>query len=281
MALDLRQAGLGSRFLAISIDWLVQIALGVALIIPGIALASDNSGLGIALFFIFLFLVILGYPVIMETLWRGRTLGKAAMGLRVVTVDGAPIRFRHAAIRGALGLVDFYLTSGAGAVLSALLTARGQRLGDLVAGTIVLRERTGLAAPAPTQFSVPPDLESYVATLDVSALRAQDYQTVRSYLLRAPALTPEVRYRLAVELADPVLPRLRPPPPPGIHPAWFLICVATAYQRRNAPTATTYGAVNPYGPPPPPPRPLPRPPPSPRPDQSPPATREGGFAPMG
>ena len=78
-----------------------------------------------------------------ETLWRGRTLGKAALGLRVVTVEGAPVRFRHAAIRATLGLVDFFAhVRRARCSRSLLLTRRSQRLGDLVAGTIVLRERT-------------------------------------------------------------------------------------------------------------------------------------------
>ena len=103
-----------------------------------------------SLTFLLTFVVLWGYPTVMETLWRGRTIGKIALGLRVVTVEGAPVRFRHAAIRATLGLVDFLLTSGAGAVVSVLMTHRSQRLGDLVAGTVVLRERTGLRAPSPS-----------------------------------------------------------------------------------------------------------------------------------
>lgn len=291
--LELRRAGLGSRFCALMIDWLVQGALGFALVVAGIPLAADNVGVGIALFFVFLFLVLLGYPAIMETLWKGRTLGKAAMGLRVVTVEGAPIRFRHAAIRAALGLVDFWATSGAGAVLCALLTEKGQRLGDLVAGTIVLRERTGLAAPAPAAFGVPPWLESYAATLDVSALRTQDYQAVRSFLLRAPQLDPQVRHRLAIDLADPIVGRVRPAPPGGIHPAWYLICVAAVYQRRHAGPTAPHVPPGAYPPPPPlyepegdapaptPPPPATRASPAPAPvNPSPPPREGGGFSAM-
>lgn len=259
--LELSQAGLGSRFVALMIDWTAQAALAFALLFAGIALAGDNSGLGVALFFLFLFLVLFGYPVILESLWKGRTLGKAALGLRVVTVEGAPIRFRHAAIRAALGLVDFYATSGAGAVLSALLTARGQRLGDLVAGTMVLRERSGLAAPAPTTFSVPPGLEGYAASLDVSGLSVDDYRAVRAYLLRAPALTMDVRYQLALGLAEPILARVRPAPPAGIHPAWFLICVAAVFQGGNVDPAPRPSPPLPMFMPPPPSAP-PSPPPA-------------------
>ncbi len=77
------------------------------------------------------------------------------MGLRVVTREGAPVQFRHAAIRAALGLIDFYLAFGGVAVISALVTREHQRLGDLVAGTLVLRERTGARAPTAVRFAVP------------------------------------------------------------------------------------------------------------------------------
>ena len=154
--LDLQPAGLGSRFVALLIDWAVQAMLGFALLLVGIGLSfGEAGGIGIAFFFLLTFLVLFGYPIALETLWRGRTLGKAAMGLRVVTTEGGPVRFRHAAIRAALGLVDFFLTSGAAAVISVLATRNNQRLGDLVAGTLVLRERTGLPPPQAAEFSVP------------------------------------------------------------------------------------------------------------------------------
>ena len=158
--LDLQPAGLGSRFVALLIDWTVQGLLGFALLLLGIGLsAGDLGGVGIALFFLLTFGVLFGYPIALETLWRGRTLGKAAMGLRVVTTEGGPVRFRHAAIRAALGLVDFMVTSGAAAVISVLATRNNQRLGDLVAGTLVLRERTGLPPPRAAEFGVPAGLD--------------------------------------------------------------------------------------------------------------------------
>ncbi|HVF13279.1 MAG TPA: RDD family protein, partial [Acidimicrobiales bacterium] len=244
--LDLQPAGLGSRFVALLIDWTVQGLLGFALLLLGIGLSAvdggvGSTGLGIALFFLLTFVVLFGYPVALETLWRGRTLGKAAMGLRVVTTEGGPVRFRHAAIRAALGLVDFMLTSGAAAVISVLVTRNNQRLGDLVAGTLVLRERTGLPPPQAAAFSVPVGLEDYAASLDVSSMTADDYRALRAFLLRAPTLDHRVRYQLAVGLADPLAERVRPLPPPGIHPAWYLICVAAVYQGRNASRAPAGG----------------------------------------
>ena len=114
-----------------------------------------------------------------------------------MTKEGGQIGFRHAAIRAAPGLVDFGLGGGAVAVISVLLTADNQRLGDLAAGTLVLRERTGARRPVPAGFDPPPGLESYVDSLDVAALGEADYGVARAFLLRAPSLRPEVRATLA------------------------------------------------------------------------------------
>jgi hypothetical protein len=169
----------------------------------------------------------------LETLWRGRTLGKAALGLRVVTREGAPVRFRHAAIRTLLGTVDFALASGFFAVVFVLFSRDNQRLGDMVAGTLVLRERSAATQLAPVSFEPPPGLESYTATLDVTGMGAGEYQAVRSFLLRARQLAPASRASLAVQLATPLAARLRPPPPEGLPPEGFLYAVAAAYQRRQ------------------------------------------------
>jgi uncharacterized RDD family membrane protein YckC len=175
----------------------------------------------------------LGYFIAFETLWRGRTLGKAALGLRVVTREGAPVRFRHAAIRGLLGLVDFFLLGGFLAVVFILFTRDNQRLGDMVAGTLVLRERSALATPAPVDFAPPPGLEHYAATLDPGGVGTEEYQAVRTFLLRAASLPPGPRAALALQLAGPLAARLRPPPPAGVSPELYLRCLAAAYQRRQ------------------------------------------------
>ncbi|HZQ57123.1 MAG TPA: RDD family protein [Acidimicrobiales bacterium] len=246
VVLSFETAGVGSRIVAELIDLSVQFVAGV-LVVGGAALLGATH-LGLAGVYVGLFLVAFGYPVAMETLWRGRTLGKAAMGLRVVTVEGAPVRFRHALIRGALGLVDFWATSGAAAVLCVLATKRNQRLGDLAAGTLVLRERASRQSLSALTFWVPPGWEGYAATLDVSAVTTADYQAVRSFLVRAPTLDPWTRERLAREIANAVLPRLHHQPPPGVPAEVFLACVAALYQarQRRAPTGGTYPASRSY-----------------------------------
>ena len=238
VVLEFETAGVASRLLAAALDALAQIALALALFagVGGLEGAGvDLGGIAAAFVYVALFLVIFGYPAAFETLWRGRTPGKAALGLRVVTVEGGPIRFRHAAVRSILGLVDKWLTQGVVGVLAILFTRRNQRLGDLVAGTIVLRERTGAGRQRAVHFPAPPGLERYVATLDVSALTNADYQTVRAFLLRAPTLALPARADLAARIAAPIAQRLRTDPG-GLHPEVFLVCVAAAVQQRHAPT---------------------------------------------
>jgi uncharacterized RDD family membrane protein YckC len=238
VVLSFDTAGVGSRIIAAAIDLAIQ-AVG-ALLIIGAAALFGATHLGLAGVYIGLFLVAFGYPIGLETLWRGRTVGKAVMGLRVVTVEGAPIRFRHALVRGALGLIDFWFTSGAAAVLCVLATPRNQRLGDLAAGTLVLRERSSRQSLSAVTFWVPAGWEGYAATLDVSAVTAEDYQAVRSFLVRAGGLDPWTRERLAQEIATAVLPRLHHRPPAGVPAEVFLACVAARYQarQRRAPVAT-------------------------------------------
>jgi len=250
VVLSFETAGVGSRIIAAAIDLAIQATAAVLVI--GAAALFGATHVGLAGVYVGLFLVAFGYPVAFETLWRGRTVGKAVMGLRVVTVEGAPVRFRQALVRGALGLIDFWFTSGAAAVLCVLATRRNQRLGDLAAGTLVLRERSSKQSLSAVTFWVPPGWEGYAATLDVSAVTPADYQAVRSFLVRANSLDPWTRERLAGEIATAVLPRLRHHPPPGVPAEVFLACVAALYQarQRRAPVATAPRAVPaPYLPP--------------------------------
>ena len=247
VVLSFETAGLGSRVLATLIDLLIQ---GGVLFIGSIALvllstAADGGSfdvVGTVLLLLLVTGVLLGYPIAFESLWRGRTPGKAALGLRVVTTEGAPERFRHAAVRGFLGLIDLWATTGAAAVLSVLLTRDSQRLGDLAAGTLVIRERSGAGRPRAAAFPTPYGLEAYTATLDVAGLSPDEYGAVRALLLRAPTLPPPVRAGLAAELAGTVAARMRHTLPPWLPPEAFLACVAAATQARSAPAAPPPGA---------------------------------------
>lgn len=231
VVLAFETAGAASRLLAILIDLTVQIAALLA-VLSAFSILGRTS-LGLVGVFVGIFVVAFVYPVAVETLWRGRSLGKAALGLRVVTVEGGPVHFRHALVRGALGLIDFWLSGGGVAILAVLATRRNQRLGDLAAGTLVLRERSGAQAPVPARFGVPAGWEAYAATIDVRALDPRSYEAVRALLLRAPTFDPATRDRLARVIATPVAARLGHQPPAGVSAEAFCACVAGRYQART------------------------------------------------
>jgi uncharacterized RDD family membrane protein YckC len=271
VVLDLEVAGIASRALARAIDAALQGAALVALVALAAALSTVSELVGVVVALSGVAGVLFGYPALFEWRWRGRTPGKAVLGLRVHTVEGAPVRAVHAFTRSVLQLVDLYLPPGGLlAVLSALFTARNQRLGDLVAGTVVLRERSAAGQPRAVTFVPPSGWEAYTASLDTSRLRDEQYQLVRSLLVRVGELEPGARWHLAQRIAGPIAQRLGHTPPPGVHPEAFLLCVAAAHQRRQGLASAPPAAPPPpppSGPPPPapsgPPPPPPPPPPSP------------------
>jgi uncharacterized RDD family membrane protein YckC len=265
VVLEFDTAGIASRALARAIDAAIQGALVLAIVLVTVGALHGEGWVALVIVIVGVAFVLLGYPILMELVTRGSSPGKAALGLRVVTVEGGPIAPRHAFVRSALGLVDFLLVPGGlVAVLVALFSTRSQRLGDVFAGTIVLRERSAARPAMAVWFNPPPGLEGYAASLDVSAVTDAQFALVRSYLLRLPQLSQEARRALSVRLATPLVALMRHHTPPGVHSEHLLQCVAAAYQRRHAgpmTASTGWGA-----PPPPPPPPPPGWSPPPRPD---------------
>jgi uncharacterized RDD family membrane protein YckC len=234
VVLGLPVASVGSRALALLLDVLIQGATLVLLAFAASAAAVFEGGwLATTVFLLVVFAVLFVYPVAFETFWQGRTPGKAALGLRVVTVEAGPVQFRHAAVRAALGLLELWATSGGVAVLAALFTKRAQRLGDLAAGTLVIREGRRRDRATALHFTPPPGAEHYADQLDVTGLHESDYLAVRSVLVRAGSLDPGTAGRLADAAVRAVVPRTVPQPPPGMPPLVVLTCVAAAYQRRH------------------------------------------------
>ena len=125
-------------------------------------------------------LVIVGYPTLFETLSRGRTLGKLALGLRVVGDDGGPERFRQALVRALAGVIEIWALRGAPALIASLLSAKGKRLGDLFAGTFVIQERLRATAGAPVMM--PPPLAAWAVSAELSRLPDDLAAMARSYL---------------------------------------------------------------------------------------------------
>ncbi len=203
--------------------------------------------------------VILGYPVSFETLTRGRSLGKMALGLRVVREDGGPIRFRHALVRGLAGIVEFWLTGGAVALITSLASSKGKRVGDFLAGTVVVRERMPTQA-APIAM-MPPQLAGWASTLDLARVPDDLALAARQFLGRFQDLAPEVRESMGGRLATAMAGVTSPPPPPGV-PAWAFLSAVLAERRRREmarmlPPAgyqpmSPYGGHHPVAPQPPP-----------------------------
>lgn len=244
VVLAFAEAGLGSRALAFLVDMIVRF-VAVWAIFTGVALFAPllTETAAIVVVSVVMFVLLLVYPVVLETFWNGRTVGKHFLGLRVVTMEGAPVRFHHTVIRSALGLLDFFISIGAVAVVSALATRHSQRLGDLAAGTIVIRERQAGAHAQPIVFEPPPGWAPWVSSLDVSPLGDDDYVLVRSLLLRVHELRDDAAQARTAEMAVALSDRLGVAVPAGHAPLTFLIAVAAAYQARHGgPQAVSPGA---------------------------------------
>ncbi|MFF0479473.1 RDD family protein [Streptomyces sp. NPDC004284] len=234
VVLELQPARLPSRALAVLID-LVVVWAAYLLITLGLAVAtaSLDEAAVMAVSVASFLLLLVGAPIAVETLSHGRSLGKLACGLRVVRDDGGPIRFRHALVRGAMGVVEILMTFGVVACVSSLVSERGRRLGDVFAGTLVVRERIPaarvLAVPPP-----PPWLAGRFAGIDLSAVPEALWLEIRQYLTRARELDPVVGRRLAERLADELVARTGTPPPAGVPADAYLAGVVAERQTRDA-----------------------------------------------
>jgi uncharacterized RDD family membrane protein YckC len=190
-------AGLGSRMIAALIDSAIQGAVLGALAFAIVGLELDETPTA-ALLLGALFLVVFGYFFAFEGMWAGRTPGKRAQRIRVVRTDGQPVGWAQVAVRNLLRLVDVLPTSYTVGALSILLTKRSQRLGDLAAGTVVVRDQI---APAPRALMLPTAASIAGSGLDATALRDAEYSVIRSFLDRRSRLLPAARQQLSAQLA--------------------------------------------------------------------------------
>ncbi|MFF2406394.1 RDD family protein [Streptomyces sp. NPDC058092] len=234
VVLGLRPAKLPSRALALAID-LAVVGAAFVLVSIGLAMATatlDEAALAAVSVAAFL-LVLVGGPIAVETLSHGRSLGKLACGLRVVRDDGGPIRFRHALVRGAMGVVEILMTLGTVACIASLVSARGRRLGDVFAGTLVVRERVpaGRAAAVPPP---PPWLVGRFAGLDLSAVPDGLWLAIRQYLTRMHQLDAQVGRSMAERLAVELATRTGVPVPEGVPAGAYLAAVVNERQARDA-----------------------------------------------
>jgi len=244
VVLDVPCARFPSRMLAIILDMAVQITMIVAVI--GIIIGTGNHLNGASLAAVLvaaLVVVIVGYPTAFETLSRGRSLGKMALGLRVVSDDGGPERFRQALVRALASIVEIWSFTGAPALICSLLSAKGKRLGDLFAGTFVIQERLPRRPELPAALAVvPPPLAGWAQAIELSGLNDQTAEQAGSYLRRFYELTPAARDELGQRIAAAVAAQVTPPPPPGTPAAAFLSAVLAVRRQREVARLTAMQA---------------------------------------
>ena len=236
VALDITPATVVNRMVSGLIDYTVY-ALGAALSVFAVMglVIGDGSALkeDLALLKALLSLVALAWlvviPLLVELFSRGRSLGRMVTGARVVRDDGGTVRLRHCLVRTLLAVVEIWGTWAVPALCASIVSKRGKRFGDMLAGTYVVREHHRSHAAPP--LLMPPELVQWAAGTDLRSLPGGLSLTARTFLQRASSLMPSSRQQLGLDLASQVQGYVSPPPPAGTHPERFLAAVLT--ERRN------------------------------------------------
>lgn len=232
VALDVQAASFILRAAGAIIDFLVSILIAAGLLwllfvlaIQGVIDQSATAAFSTAI--IAFSTVVL--PTTVETLSHGRSLGKLAIGARIVRDDGGATGFRHAFIRALVGFFEIYMTLGGVAAITGLLSTRSQRLGDLLAGTYAQQERVPRAEHS--VYGVPPALQSWATIADVGRMPDRLSRRIAQFLGQAAQLTPETRARLARDLAAEA--SVFVSPVPNVDPELFLYAVAAVRRDRE------------------------------------------------
>jgi uncharacterized RDD family membrane protein YckC len=235
-ALDFAVAGIGSRFIALALDTLIQIAVGLIVGVGGgfsIAGLSkywpDSPMWGAALLVLFYFLLYFGYFAAFEIIWNGQTPGKRWTKIRVIKDSGRPLTPAESIGRNLMRIVDWMPSLYAVGVLSAILTKENKRLGDLLVGSLVVRE-SSLADIRPVWHPEQDLRFSGLAPLGSLRLTAEDCALIDSFLNRRFDLEPNVRFRMAEDILRRLKPQLTLPVENTLPTEKLL--EALAYERR-------------------------------------------------
>lgn len=246
VAIALPLAGVGSRLLAALLDALVVIvAFLTVTIVGGIVAAYINSQTDItgdanevllALYLVLLFAGVFGYFAGLELLWNGQTVGKRALGIRVLRDDGSPVDTASVLARTVVRLIDFLPVGYLVGLVSMVADGRGRRLGDIVGGTIVVRE--GGSVPTLREIGGVADVAAWPLgpgepPAPTGKLTEDELAAAREFLRRASTFPPPERAALAWRVAVTLAARMGYTTPPP-EPEWFLVWVVrSASQRRD------------------------------------------------
>ena len=232
--LDLRTAYFATRIVSAVIDGVLQLALLIGGILS-VAWFADRAALddgllaaGVLLASV---LAYVGYPVLSELLLRGRSVGRLVMGTRVVRDDGGPVHVRQSVLRAVMAMFEIWSTTGAVALVCSVIDRRSRRIGDLLAGTMVIQER--MRTHPPQRIEVPLSLRDWAQAADVGRLPLPLLQDIRAFLPRAGQINAESRHQLSRDLLRRTLPHVAPAPPPGTPPEEFLAAVLAERSRRD------------------------------------------------
>lgn len=213
VALDVQPIGFFLRALGVLIDMLIGVTLLILFVLLTTWLLSigavDESTVTIVTIAV-LVLVLVLIPTVVETMSRGRSLGKLAVGGRIVRTDGGATGLRHAFIRALVGVFELWLTVGAVAALVGAFTPRSQRLGDLLAGTY--SERTRTPRLPDVAYGVPPQLVEWAAVADVGRLPERLARRLAQFATSARNMEPGARARVAASLAHEAAAHVSPVP---------------------------------------------------------------------
>src|SRR5215831_2431735 len=216
-SLDFAVAGVGSRFIALALDTLIQtlvglvVGIGGGMVVAALTAAAPKSAVwGMAVLVLFFFLLYFGYFAFFEIIWNGQTPGKRKAGIRVIKDSGRPLTPAESIGRNLMRIVDWLPFMYAIGLACAFFTKGNKRLGDLVVGALVVRETSlnELKPVSQAAASPPPQLLASVGHLGAHLLSEEENALIESFLSRRSALEPVVRYRMAEEVLRKVSPKL-------------------------------------------------------------------------
>ena len=221
IAIELPVAGIGSRFLALTLDTVLQILLVIfasltllflqpTLGYTGLA-AEWLATLGTSMSILFGFCVYWGYFACFEIVWSGRTPGKRLAGIRVIKESGRPISAYEAIGRNVLRAIDFFPVGYGLGILVMMLNRHSRRIGDYVAGTIVVYDRdTADFVPA-----WPEATSERAPSASMARVTTEELGLIEAYLQRRHALDPEVRDEMGTQIATRITEKTGVAPEPG------------------------------------------------------------------
>lgn len=233
VALELPASNIGLRIVSGLIDFITGYLLWFGARYLAFLLVGDtDDALVLGSLTLATIVAFVGYPTLCETVFRGKTLGHWAMGLRTVRDDAGPIGFRQALTRALIGVVEIYGCTGLPALITAAITRKNKRLGDILAGTYVISDRHRIKLPPSP--AMPLALAHWAQHADMATLPPALTANIRQFLARRGTITPASRSQFASHLAAATLGFVSPAPPPDAPAEAVLEAVMAERRNRDA-----------------------------------------------